>query len=233
MDILLIPGFWLDASSWDAVVPALEKAGHRVRALTLPGLEARASPRAEVHLHDHVDAVVAAIDAISGPVVLVGHSGGGAVAHAAADARPSRVARVVHVDTFPLPSGQCVNSGLPVVDGEIPLPEWSFFEDADLVDLDDDLRARFRERAIPQPAYVASDLQELSDERRFAVPATIVACQFTPEQLREWMDGGEPVLADLKRMEDVTWVSLPTGHWPQFTRPAELAEVLVTSVGAT
>jgi len=120
-----------------------------------------------------------------------------------------------------------------VVDGEIPLPEWSFFEDADLVDLDDDLRARFRERAIPQPAYVASDLQELSDERRFAVPATIVACQFTPEQLREWMDGGEPVLADLKRMEDVTWVSLPTGHWPQFTRPAELAEVLVTSVGAT
>jgi hypothetical protein len=29
MDIILIPGFWLDGSSWDAVVPALEDAGHR------------------------------------------------------------------------------------------------------------------------------------------------------------------------------------------------------------
>jgi pimeloyl-ACP methyl ester carboxylesterase len=232
MDIILIPGFWLDASSWDAVVPALERAGHRVRALTLPGLEARAAPRADIRLRDHVAAVVAAVDAASGPVVLVGHSGGGAIAHAAADARPSRVARVVYVDAFPLPSGQCVNADPPAVDGEVPLPEWSFFEDADLIGLDDDLRAQFRERAIPQPAHVATDLQELSDERRFAVPATIIACQFTPEQLREWMDGGEPVLADLKRMEDVTWVSLPTGHWPQFTRPAELAEVLVTSVGA-
>jgi hypothetical protein len=27
MDIILIPGFWLDASSWDDIVPALERAG--------------------------------------------------------------------------------------------------------------------------------------------------------------------------------------------------------------
>jgi pimeloyl-ACP methyl ester carboxylesterase len=39
MDIILIPGFWLDASSWAEVAPALERAGNRVRALTLPGLE--------------------------------------------------------------------------------------------------------------------------------------------------------------------------------------------------
>jgi len=38
MDVILIPGFWLNAASWDGVVPALEAAGHRVRALTLPGL---------------------------------------------------------------------------------------------------------------------------------------------------------------------------------------------------
>ena len=31
MDVILIPGLWLNASSWDAVVPAIERAGHRAR----------------------------------------------------------------------------------------------------------------------------------------------------------------------------------------------------------
>ncbi len=38
MDLILIPGMWLDASSWDAVVPVLERADHRARPLTLPGM---------------------------------------------------------------------------------------------------------------------------------------------------------------------------------------------------
>ena len=45
MDIILIPGFWLDASSWDEVVPALRQAGHRVQALTLPGMESKDADR--------------------------------------------------------------------------------------------------------------------------------------------------------------------------------------------
>ncbi len=44
MDIILIPGFWLDGSSWDEVVPALEQAGHRTHALTLPGMESKDAP---------------------------------------------------------------------------------------------------------------------------------------------------------------------------------------------
>ena len=45
MDIILIPGFWLDASSWDKVAPALRQAGHRVQALTLPGMESKDADR--------------------------------------------------------------------------------------------------------------------------------------------------------------------------------------------
>ena len=41
MDIILVPGLWLHGTSWDAVTPTLEKAGHRVRALTLPGMESK------------------------------------------------------------------------------------------------------------------------------------------------------------------------------------------------
>ena len=56
MDIILIPGFWLDGSSWSDVAPALEQAGHRVRTLTLPGLESRDADRRGIRLRDHVAA---------------------------------------------------------------------------------------------------------------------------------------------------------------------------------
>ncbi|MBA3429982.1 MAG: alpha/beta hydrolase, partial [Actinobacteria bacterium] len=62
MDIILIPGFWLDGSSWGEVAPALEGAGHRVRALTLRGLESTDADRGGIRLRDHVDAVVATVD---------------------------------------------------------------------------------------------------------------------------------------------------------------------------
>ena len=45
MDIALIPGLWLDGSSWGAVVPTLERTGHRARPLTLPGMEGRDADR--------------------------------------------------------------------------------------------------------------------------------------------------------------------------------------------
>ena len=173
MDVILIPGFWLTAESWAPVVPALESAGHRVRALTLPG-KGPEGGAAEVGLADHVAAVVAAVDEAEGPVVLVGHSGGGAIAHAAVDARPDRVARVVYVDAVPLGDGSVINDQLPVVDGVIPLPDWSVFGPEDLIDLDDELRARFRAIAVPEPARVATDRQVLRDPRRYDVPITVI-----------------------------------------------------------
>jgi pimeloyl-ACP methyl ester carboxylesterase len=233
MDIILIPGFWLDASSWDEIIPALRQAGHRVQALTLPGMESKDADRSQITLRDHIDAVVEAIDSVdpaSGQVVLVGHSGGGAIAHAAADARPGRVARVIYVDSFPMGEGGLINDELPVENGEVPLPDWSLFEKEDLVDLDDDLRAAFRERAIPTPVHVASDRQRLSDERRYDVPATVIACEFSSAQVREWMAQGHPAMRELARIRDVGYIDLPTGHWPQFTKPAELGQAILASV---
>jgi pimeloyl-ACP methyl ester carboxylesterase len=232
MDIILIPGFWLDASSWDEVAPALRQAGHRVQALTLPGMESKDADRSEITLRDHIDAVVAVIDATApadAKVVLVGHSGGGAIAHAAADARPGRVARVIYVDSLPLGEGGLINDELPVENGEVPLPDWSLFEKEDLVDLDGDLRAAFRARAIPTPVHVTSDRQRLSDERRYDVPATVIACEFSSAQLREWMAQDHPALRELAKVRDVGYVDLPTGHWPQFTKPGELGQAIVAS----
>ena len=235
MDIILIPGLWLNGSSWDEVVPALKEAGHRMHPLTLPGMESKDADRSEITLRDHVNAVVEVVDSFDpadGKLVLVGHSGGGAIAHAAVDARPERVDRVVYVDSGPLGAGGVINDELPAENGEVPLPDWSLFEAEDLVDLDPELRAAFRERAIPSPARVTSDPQQLSDERRYDVPVTVIACEFSTAMIREWIEQEHPFVRELAKIRDVDYIDLPTGHWPQFTRPEELGQAILASVGS-
>ena len=34
MDLVLIPGLWLDGSAWDAVLPGLRSAGHTPHPMT-------------------------------------------------------------------------------------------------------------------------------------------------------------------------------------------------------
>ncbi len=233
MDVILIPGFWLDASSWERVTPVLEEAGHRVNPLTLPGLESPDADRSGNGLRDHVDALAAIVDGYpaDAQVVLVGHSGGGAIAHGVADARPDRIARVVYVDAGPLGHGSAINDELPVVDGEVPLPDWSVFDDADLVDLDDQLRTEFRARAVPEPKGVAFEPLELSDERRYDVPVTIIACEFPSAALVEWIAADSPFTRELGRVKHVDYVDLPTGHWPQFTKPVQLGQAVAAALG--
>lgn len=231
MDIILVPGLWLDASSWDHVVPLLEKQGHRAHPITLPGMESREADRSGVTRRDCVDTIVAAIDAADdGPVAIVGHSMGAGLAHAAVDARPDRVARAIYVGGFPDRDGSVGH--FPSVNGEIPLLDWAEFDEADLVDLDEEARARFVERAIPSPARIADDAQRLSDPRRYQVPVTMVCPEFTVEMLKGWVAEDLEPVRELRIIEDVTHVDLPTGHWPQFTKPAELAQVIIEAVGS-
>lgn len=242
MDIVMIPGAWLDASAWDDVRPVLEAAGHTVHALTLPGKESPDADRSGVGLEDHVDAVVEVVDRLTtggGQVVLVGHSAGGTIAFAASDRRPDLVARVVYVDAGPSPEGSAVNDEVPVVDGEVPLPAWEFFEEPDLQDLDDTLREQFRARAVPEPRGVFLDPLRLTDERRRDVPSTIIACETYPgfetasAMYRTFIEQGAPFVAELASLRDYELVDLPTGHWPMFTRPAELGEIILAAVDKT
>ena len=233
MDIILVPGFWLDASSWEEVTPALEAAGHRTHPLTLPGKESVDAARAGINLQDHIDAVVEVLDGLPGKVVLVGHSGGGAIIHGAVDARPDKVARAVYVDSGPLGEGGVINDELPAVVDDVPLPPWEDFDDADLVDLDAGLRQAFRDRAIPEPRGVAYGKQQLHDERRYEVPATVIACEFPSAMIREWIAAGHPFVAELAKVRDVEYIDLPTGHWPQFTKPEQLAGAILKAVDRT
>jgi len=230
MDIILLPGHWLNASSWDAVLPFLEKGGHHVQALTLPGLESVGTDRSEVTLQDQIDHVTRAVDAATAPVVLVGHSAAGGVAHAVVDVRPDRVARVIYVGGEPRGTDEG-GSPFPADGADIPLPAWDFFDDEMVADLDDDLRATIEAQAVPVPTRAANDPLVLTDERRYDVPITMVCCEFPKSQYDEWLAAGEEGVAELAKVRDVSWVEIGGGHWPQFSQPEALARAILDAVG--
>ncbi len=112
---ILVHGAWHGAWCWDKVVPLLRERGHSVDAIDLPGSGRDVANAASATLESYVGRVVQAIDASPGPVVLVGHSSGGAAITGAAEARPNRVAAAVYVAAYLPRSGSSVReiSGSP------------------------------------------------------------------------------------------------------------------------
>ena len=103
VDMVLIAGLWLDATAWDAVVPALKQAGHNPIPVLLPG---QGDGSMTAKLDDQVAAVTGAIDALPGPVLVVGHSAACTLAWIAADARPDKTAKVVMIGGVPSGDGE-------------------------------------------------------------------------------------------------------------------------------
>ena len=237
MDILLVPGLWLDASSWSDVTAPLVANGHRVHPLTMPGTGASASESDEIGIDDWVGAVVREIDAATHPVVLIGHSGGGNVVYAAADRRPHAVAHVILLDTFPPVPGAGI-SDFPVVDGVVPFPGWEFFDEDDVADLSPEARARAGARTSSVPRHVPTDALRLTDERRRGVPVTIVTGTVPANVIREIAADPAPWAAELAAVEDLRIIQLhddgaPGGHWPQFSAPERTARALLEAVRET
>ncbi|HXW43979.1 MAG TPA: alpha/beta hydrolase [Streptosporangiaceae bacterium] len=227
MDILLIAGLWLDGSAWDAVVPHLRELGHRAVPLWLPG---QGAPPAAATLADQHAAVLAAVDAAAGKVVVVGHSAAGTLAWMAADARPEQVARVVMIGGFTSSDGKAYADFFELEDGVMPFPGWEPFDGPDSADLDDEKRQRIASAAIAVPEAVARGIVRLRDERRFEVPVTLICPEFSPAEARGWIDGGE--VPELAKARHVDYVDIESGHWPMFTRPAELAGLLAAAADA-
>ncbi|MCF4121031.1 alpha/beta hydrolase [Antribacter sp. KLBMP9083] len=221
MDILLIGGLWLDASAWDDVVPELEALGHRPVPIALPG---QGDGATSATLDDQVAAVLAALDAASGKPLVVGHSAACTLAWLAVDARPEKVAGVVLIGGFPWDDGKLYADLFEITDGVMPFPGWGPFEGPDSADLDEQAKDAFAAAAVPVPEGVARGVVRLADERRFDVPVTVVCPEFTPAQAQQWIDAGD--VPELARAKHVDLVDLDAGHWPMFTRPAELAVVL-------
>jgi pimeloyl-ACP methyl ester carboxylesterase len=127
---LLVHGAWHGAWCWGKISPLLAAAGHPVLAIDLPGhglnaafpaafdvqprtsaLATELSPLAGITLADYAQAVANAVEALlaagfPAPIV-VGHSMGGGVIHAAGELLgPSKVARLIYLAAFMPQSGQ-------------------------------------------------------------------------------------------------------------------------------
>ena len=220
--IVLVPGFWLGAWAWDEVADTLRADGHDVTALTLPGLESSDADRSNITLSDHVDAIVEAVDAKGTPVVLAVHSGSGAAGYAVTDRVPEKIAAMVYVD-----SGPAIAALGPDTEGTDMPMVWEEIESGENLDgLSEEQRETFRQRAVPQPAGVLREAPQLTNDSRLDVPTTAIATGYTSDQYKEAIDEGQTWLGGFAELRDVTWVDLPTSHWPMWSRPQELAQIL-------
>lgn len=229
--IVLVPGHWLGAWAWDAVADELRRRGHPVTAVTLPGLEPDSTTRATTGLAEQATGLQAAVStaaAEGGPVVLVAHSGAGAPTSLLLDRDPTALARIVYVDSGPAADGAAFDPSVPPEVDEVPLPP---FEDlaaggASLEGLEPEHLERFRARAVPEPGPVLRDTLRLTNDARRAVPATIIACSIPSDVVSQMAHDGHPMMAEVARLHDVEMVDLPTGHWPMWSRPGDLAEAI-------
>ena len=221
--ILLVPGFWLGAWAWDEVAAALRADGHDVTAVTLPGLESADADRSSITLADHVDAICEAVTAAGRSVVLAVHSGAGVPGYVVTDRIPEQIAAMVYVDSGPATGA--LDPDLTAV--EVPLPSREELEEEEnLEGLTEEQLDTFRRRAVPEPGAALRDGPVLTNDARLDVPSTVVCTGFTSEQVKAAVEQGYAWVAGLADLRDVTYVDLPTSHWPMWSRPQELATVI-------
>lgn len=226
--IVLVPGFWLGQWAWDEVAPSLRGQGLDVVALTLPGLEPDRAPGEAVTLADQAAAIEAALDVPADRRILVVHSGAAFPGTLALDRHPELVDRLILVDTAPAKPGLAFDSERT---GDLTLADsWSSLEEeGSFKGLTEAQLETFRERAVPQPVGVVTEAVQLGNDARHRVPITVVCTAFPASAYQEYAAAGVPFLAALLDYAEVTYVDLPTGHWPMWSRPAELAELIAAA----
>jgi pimeloyl-ACP methyl ester carboxylesterase len=240
---VLVGGAWLGGWCWKPVARRLRDKGHDVYPATLTGLGERAhlaSP--EVDLETHITDVVNLIEFEDlHDVVLLGHSYGGLVVTGAADKIPDRISQLVYLDTGPLPDGTALIEIFPTearrhIERQVEesgggwrfpvLPREELATFGSLEGLDDAQLELLRSRAVDQPFGTFTRPLRLENPAREARSKVGILCSFSLEEVQEMIASGNPVF---REMASPNWrfVELPTGHYPMFSRPDDLAAVLL------
>jgi pimeloyl-ACP methyl ester carboxylesterase len=240
---VLVGGAWLGGWCWQRVARQLRDDGHDAYPLTLTGLGERvhlASP--QVDLETHITDVVNLLEYEDlHDVVLLGHSYAGLVVTGAADRIPERISQLVYLDTAPLPDGTTLIDTFPPevrerIEGQVeesgegwkwPMPPQEELANfGSLEGVDEERLTLLRSRATPQPFGTYTQPLRLTNPAREALPKLGIVCSFSLAQVQEMIAGGHPLFRELSG-PNWRFVELPTGHWPMFSRPEDLAELLL------
>jgi pimeloyl-ACP methyl ester carboxylesterase len=240
---VLVGGAWLGGWCWQRVARRLRDNGHDAYAATLTGLGERVHlASSQVDLETHITDVVNVIEFEDlHDVVLLGHSYGGLVVTGAADRIPERISELVYLDTAPLPDGGMLIEKFPpelrkrteqqvqeLGEGwkfPIPPPE-ELAKMASLEGVDEDYLRLLYSRATPQPFGTYTQPLRLGNPAREALPKVGILCSFSLDQVQEMISSGSPLFREFDGPE-WRFVELPTGHYPMFSRPDDLAAVLL------
>lgn len=236
--VILVHGMWQAGWVWQPMLPALAARGHRAVAVDLPGSEtwivAGRKPPGEITLADYVDHVAAIVEAAADPVVLVGHSGGGRTIAGVAERLPDRVAHLVFVAAFMLPSGWSIldfyaaypppGGGTashlhpgPIAGTTVLDPRAA--EQLLFTDLDAPARGRAVARLVAQPDEPRSARLALSPTGFGRVARTYVEC-------RRDRTIDVALQRAMQELAPCPVVSLDADHAPQMSRPDDLVAIL-------
>jgi pimeloyl-ACP methyl ester carboxylesterase len=231
-EFVLVAGAWLGSWAWDEVTPDLRAAGHGTHPLTLSGVgEKRDVPAGQ---QTHVQDIVTEIEERDlRDVVLVGHSYSGIPTGQAAERIGDRLTRAIFVDSNVPTDGESFVSGWPsgraMVEASIA-ENGGFWPPLTAPDFDgqgltDEQIARIVSGSTPHPGTTLTEPAVLTRPLG-ELPATYIKCL---------LDGPEPSddVAELLTSETWRLVDMKTGHWPMFSQPAELAQILLPEARST
>lgn len=221
--VVLVHGAFADGSTWNKVIPLLQAKGLKVVAVQNP----------LTSLADDVTATRRAIQQASGPVVLVGHSWGGVVITQAG--QTDKVKALVYVAAFAPSEGQSVtdlSKGYPTPSGfsHIVADQDGFLT----LTAEGVAKHLAQDVAAEQTALMAAiqgPVRGLNFDEKVSVAAWKGRRAWYVVSEQDHMIQPELQRAMAKAIQaNVT--SLPAGHAPQLSRPAEVAEVILQAADA-
>jgi len=216
-NIVIVHGAWADGSSWSKVIPLLQARGLHVVAVQNP----------LTSLADDIAATKRAIASQDGPVLLVGHSYGGAVITEAGN--DPKVVGLVYVAALAPADGESVAS----VTKPFPAP------------LGSEVRADAEGFLMLTPKGIAEDFaQDLTDKEKQLLQATqgptaaaVFGATITTAAWRtkpSWCviaSNDRAVSPELQKAEAATMkatsITIPSSHVPMLSQPKAVADLIV------